>query len=173
MLRKILVTLCIAALLFVLATVAYFVFRKGNTHQQDIGSVSTKHNWLTPDDAIKVSSFDDPDVNGVTCYISYAEKGGASSMIGLAEDTSDVSIACRQVGSINFSKIIQNGEDVFSRNASPLFKKTKVVRMIDEKRNVLVYVATTSRVIEGSPKNSISVVPVDKDNPIKAKSIKD
>jgi CreA protein len=130
----------------------------------EIGSVSTKFKWLGPNDKIVVEAFDDEEVPGVACYLSRAKTGGISGAVGVAEDTSDASIACRQVGPIRLSEDIRkgkrNGDEVFKKRTSLLFKSMQVVRFYDERRNVLVYLTYSDRVIEGSPKNSISVVPV-------------
>jgi CreA protein len=99
-------------------------------------------------------------VAGVACYVSRAKTGGISGGLGLAEDTADASIACRQVGPISIAEPLLAQEDMFTQRISLLFKKLRVVRMVDVKRNVLVYLSYSDRVIEGSPKNSVSVVPV-------------
>lgn len=125
-----------------------------------IGAVSTKFRWLGPNDKIVVDSFDDPKVQGVACFISRAQTGGVKGELRVAEDTSDASIACRQVGPIKLKDELQDGERVFDERRSLVFKKLQVVRFFDRQRNVLVYVAYSDRVIEGSPKNSISAVPV-------------
>jgi len=129
---------------------------------EDIGSVGYRFKWLGPNDKIAIEAFDDPDVAGVTCYISRARTGGIKGALGLAEDPSDASIACRQVGPIDASKLdgIKSPHEVFSERASLIFKTTQVVRFWDARRRVLVYLSYTDRIIEGSPKNSISVVPV-------------
>ncbi|MBI3197527.1 MAG: CreA family protein [Rhodospirillales bacterium] len=129
---------------------------------EQIGSVGYRFKWLGPNDKISVEAFDDPDVAGVTCYISRARTGGIKGALGLAEDPSDASIACRQVGPIDVSRLdgIKSPHEVFSERASLIFKTTQVVRFWDARRRVLVYLSYTDRIIEGSPKNSISVVPV-------------
>jgi CreA protein len=124
------------------------------------GSVNTKFRLLGPNDKIVVDGFDDPKVEGVACHISRAQTGGMKGAFGVAEDTSDASIACRQVGPIKIAAEIKDGERVFDERRSFLFKTLQVVRFFDRKRNVLVYVAYSDRVIEGSPKNSISSVPI-------------
>jgi CreA protein len=124
------------------------------------GSVSTHFRWLGPNDKIVIDSFDDPKVQGVACYIARAETGGVKGQLGVAEDTSDASLACRQVGPIKIIGELKDGETVFDEHRSLLFKKLHVVRFFDRKRNVLIYVAYSDRVIEGSPKNSISSVPI-------------
>ncbi|MBR9972710.1 CreA family protein [Magnetospirillum sulfuroxidans] len=127
---------------------------------EEIGSVSTVFKMLGPNDKIVVEAFDDPKVTGVTCYLSRAKKGGISGGLGVAEDTSDASIACRQVGVLTITGKIKDGETVFQKDTSLLFKTLQVVRFHDTKRNVLIYLVYSDRIIEGSPKNSISVVPI-------------
>ena len=124
------------------------------------GSVNTKFRLLGPDDKIVVDGFDDPKVEGVACHISRAQTGGMKGAFGVAEDTSDSSIACRQIGPIRIKGEIKDGERVFDERRSMLFKTLQVVRFFDKQRNVLVYVAYSDRIIEGSPKNSISSVPI-------------
>jgi CreA protein len=124
------------------------------------GQVSTRFRVLGPNDRIVVDGFDDPKVKGVACHISRAVTGGIKGELGFAEDTSDASIACRQVGPITISADLKDGESVFDERRSLVFKRLHVVRFYDKERNVLVYVSYSDRVIEGSPKNSISTVPV-------------
>jgi CreA protein len=131
---------------------------------EQIGSVSTTFKWLGPNDKIVVEVFDDPDVANVACYLSRAKTGGMSGALGLAEDTSDASIACRQVGPVTLPAAVRSGkadgEEVFKKRTSLLFKSLQVVRFYDRRRNVLVYLSYSDRLVEGSPKNSISVVPI-------------
>jgi CreA protein len=129
---------------------------------EDIGSVGYRFKWLGPNDKIVVEAFDDPDVPGVTCYMSHARTGGIKGAIGLAEDPGEASIACRQVGAVDAEKLdrIRSPQEVFSSRASLIFKTTQVTRFWDAKRKALVYLVYTDRIIEGSPRNSISVVPV-------------
>jgi CreA protein len=124
------------------------------------GSVSTKFRLFGPNDKIVVDGFDDPKVEGVACHLSRAQTGGVKGGLGVAEDTSDASIECRQVGPIKITGEFKDGERVFDERRSLLFKTLQVVRFLDRKRNVLVYVAYSDRFIEGSPKNSISSVPI-------------
>jgi CreA protein len=135
-----------------------------STAAEEIGSVNTKFKWLGPNDKVVIEVFEDPEVPGVACYLSHAKTGGMSGAIGVAEDTSDASIACRQISPIKISGRIRSGKDdgeeVFKKRTSLVFKSMQVVRFYDSKRNVLVYLTYSDRVIEGSPKNSISVVPV-------------
>ena len=127
---------------------------------EEIGSVDTAFQWLGPNHKIVVEAFDDPKVEGVACHVSRAKTGGVSGALGLAEDTSDASIACRQVGPITIKEKFKAGEEVFTERRSILFKRLRVVRFHDEKRNTLVYLVYSDKLIEGSPKNSISTVPV-------------
>lgn len=129
---------------------------------EEIGSVSTVFKALGPNDKIVIEAFDDPQVVGVTCYLSRAKTGGIKGGIGLAEDTADAAIACRQVGPIQFVEQIKDGDTVFKKDTSLLFKTMQVVRFLDRKRNVLVYLVYSDRIIEGSPKNSVSAVPIEK-----------
>ncbi len=124
------------------------------------GSVNTNFRWLGPDDKIVVDGFDDPKVQGVACHISRAQTGGVKGAMGLAEDTSDASIACRQIGPIKILAELKDGERVFDEHRSLVFKTLQVVRFFDRERNVLVYVSYSDRVIAGSPQNSISTVPI-------------
>ena len=129
-----------------------------------IGHVDTNFKWTGPDDKIIIESFDDPDVPGVTCFLSRAKTGGFTGAVGVAEDSSDASIDCRQTGPITLSKKIINGkndgDDVFKKRTSMVFKSMQVVRFYDKKHNTLVYLVYSDRVIEGSPKNSISALPI-------------
>jgi CreA protein len=129
---------------------------------EEIGEVSTTFNLLSPNSKIVIEAFDDPDVAGVTCHVSKAQTGGLKGAVGLAEDPSEASIACRQIGAIDVSKLnsLKNGDTVFKESRSLIFKKLQVVRFYDKKRNVLVYLAYSDKLIDGSPKNSISSVPV-------------
>ncbi len=126
----------------------------------DIGCLDTTFKLLSPNDSICVSAFEDPKVSGVTCHISQARKGGWGSVVGLAEDPSRFSIACRQTGPIALPEKLPNQENVFSEKTSVFFKNTKVIRMFDKKHNTLIYLAVSRKLIEGSPENSISTVPI-------------
>ncbi|MBF0096653.1 MAG: CreA family protein [Magnetococcales bacterium] len=125
-----------------------------------IGSVDTNFNLLARDDDIVIEAFDDPKVSGVACHLSRARRGGVKGTLGLAEDTSDASIACRQIGPIRMDEKMQDKETVFSQKTNILFKKMQVVRFLDKKRNVLVYLVYSDKLVDGSPKNSISSVPI-------------
>jgi CreA protein len=144
----------------VLVVVLLSVWIISRPERGSTGSVNTKFRLLGPDDKIVVDGFDDPKVDGVGCHISRAQTGGMKGAFDAAEDTSDASIACRQIGPIKINGEIKDGERVFDERRSLLFKTLQVVRFFDKQRNVLVYVAYSDRVIEGSPKNSISSVPI-------------
>ncbi len=121
---------------------------------------STVWRALTPDDKLAVYGLDDPVVEGVACHYTTPERGGISGTFGVAEEVSDISLACRQVGPIKFKQKFGQGEVVFSERRSLIFKKMQIVRGCDAKRNTLVYMVYSDRPIEGSPKNSTSSVPL-------------
>ena len=129
---------------------------------EPIGEVDTAFQLIGPDHKIVVDAYDDPKVLGVTCYVSRAKTGGIKGAIGVAEDKAEASIACRQVGPVSFSKPLPAQEEVLNERLSILFKKLRVVRMVDKKRNTLVYLTYSDRLIDGSAKNSVTVVPVDR-----------
>jgi CreA protein len=121
---------------------------------------STVFHWVSPNDKLATYGIDDPAVDGVACHFTVPERGGFKGWIGVAEEVSDISLACRQVGPIKFKAKFEQGDDVFRRRRSLLFKKMQIVRGCDVKRNVLVYMVYSDRIIEGSPKNSTSTVPI-------------
>ena len=125
-----------------------------------VGVVSTVFMVLGPNDKIVVEAFDDPKVEGVTCYLSRAKTGGVKGGLGLAEDRAEASIACRQVGPINFKGDLKDGDEVFKERTSLVFKTMQVVRFFDKKRNTLVYLVYSDRVIEGSPQNAVTAIPI-------------
>ncbi|WP_295455726.1 CreA family protein [uncultured Thiodictyon sp.] len=131
---------------------------------QVIGSVATKFKFMGPNDKIVVEAFADEDLPGVACYLSRAKTGGISGAVGVAEDTSDASIDCTQVGPINLPDDIRSGkrnaEEVFKKRTSLVFKTLQVVRFYDAQRNVLIYLTYSDRIIEGSPKNSVTAVAI-------------
>lgn len=127
---------------------------------EEIGEVSTVFKWFGPNDKIVVEAFDDPKVEGVTCYLSRAKTGGVKGGLGLAEDRAEASIACRQVGPVRFSDELKDGEEVFRERTSLVFKTMQVVRFFDRKRNTLVYLVYSDRVIEGSPQNAVTAIPI-------------
>jgi CreA protein len=148
-------TLPVAAIAIALAAVG-----TARADEDEIGSVNTEWKLLGPDHKIVVSVFDDPSAPGVACYLSRAKTGGLSGMVGLAEDSSDAAIACRQVGPITLAPKMPEKEEVFTERRSVLFKHLRVVRFYDRKRNTLVYLSYSDKLIKGSPKNSISSVPI-------------
>ena len=121
---------------------------------------STVFKWLTPNDKLATYCLDDPEVEGVACHFTVPEKGGFKGWIGVAEEVSDISLACRQIGPIRIKAKFEQGDDVFRKRRSLFFKKMQIVRGCDVKRNVLVYMVYSDRLIEGSPKNSTSTVPI-------------
>src|SRR5438034_7248855 len=121
---------------------------------------STVFKWLSTNDKLATYGVDDPEVDGVACHFTVPEKGGFKGWLGLAEEVSDISLACRQIGPIKFNHKLEQGDDMFRRRRSLFFKKMQIVRGCDAKRNVLVYMVYSDRLIEGSPKNSTSSVPI-------------
>ena len=121
---------------------------------------STVFKFLTPNDKLATYGIDDPEVEGVACHFTVPERGGVKGWIGVAEQVSDISLACRQIGPIRFKAKFAQGEDMFRQRRSLFFKKMQIVRGCDTKRNVLVYMVYSDRLIEGSPKNSTSSVPI-------------
>lgn len=148
---------------------ALLAFAALGARAETIGDVSTTFRWLGANNKIVVEVFDDPKVSGVSCYLSHAKTGGIKGSLGIAEDTSDASVACRQVGPIAFTGTFPREEEVFSERSSLLFKHVQVVRMADKKRNTLVYLVYSDRLIEGSPKNSVTAVPVPANQPLPVK----
>jgi CreA protein len=121
---------------------------------------STTFKFLTPNDKLAVYGIDDPIVEGVACHYTTPEKGGLSGTLGLAEQTSDISLSCRQYGPIKFKEKFSQGDVLFSEKRSLFFKKMQIVRGCDTRRNILVYMTYSDKLIEGSPKNSTSSVPI-------------
>lgn len=121
---------------------------------------STVWKMLTPDDKLAVYGIDDPAVEGVACHYTVPERGGVAGMFGVAEEVSDISLACRQIGPIRFKQRVQQGEVVFRERRSLIWKRMQIVRGCDAKRNVLVYLVYSDKLIDGSPKNSTSTVPI-------------
>jgi len=143
------------------AAAVLFLVLSGGAKAADLGCISTTFNLLSPNDKVCVSDFDDPKVSGVTCHISQARKGGWGQPLGLNEDPSNFSVACRQTGPINveLARLPEN-EQVFSEKTSIFFKATRIYRMADKKHNTLVYLAISSKIVNGSPANAISTVPI-------------
>ena len=131
-----------------------------------VGHVDTVFKFIGRNHQVVVEAFDDPRVKGVACYVSRARTGGIKGTLGLAEDTADASVACRQVGEIAFEGPLREQEEVFSQSASILFKKVRIVRMVDARRNTLVYLVYSDKLIEGSPQNNVTAVPVPASVPI-------
>ena len=136
---------------------------------QQIGDVSTAFQWIGPNHKIVVEAYDDPQVEGVTCYVSRAKTGGIKGGLGLAEDRAEASIACRQVAPVRFKQPLPKEDEVFSERMSILFKRLRVVRMVDAPRNTLVYLTYSDKLIEGSPQNGVTAVPIDRATPIPVK----
>lgn len=131
-----------------------------------IAEVDTAFKLLGPNHKIIVEAYDDPVVKGVTCHLSRAKTGGLTGLVGLAEDLSEASIACRQIGPVSFQEPLKQVDEVFDERLSVLFKKLRVVRIVDAQRNTLVYLTYSDRLIDGSPQNSITSIPIDPKNPI-------
>jgi CreA protein len=142
---------------------AFTVLSPAHAASQDpdlIFRKSTTFKLLTPNDKLAVYGVDDPLVEGIACHYTIPEKGGLSGALGLAEQTSDISLACRQYGPIKFKDKFSQGDVVFSESRSLFFKKMQIVRGCDTKRNILVYMTYSDKLVEGSPKNSTSSVPI-------------
>ena len=148
-----------AALVLLLAATAL-------ARAEPIGSVDTAFKLIGPDHKIVVDAYDDPKVDGVACYVSRAKTGGIQGALGLAEDKAEASIACRQVGPIAVRQPLPRQEEVFSERISLVFKRLRIVRMVDAKRNTLVYLTYSDRLIDGSPQNSVTAVPVPRETPM-------
>ncbi len=136
------------------------------TRAERVGEVDTVFKLIGPDHKIVVDAYDDPEVKGVTCYVSRAKTGGIKGGLGLAEDKAEASIACRQTGPISFERPLKRQDEMFSERISLVFKRLRVVRMVDVPRNTLVYLTYSDRLIEGSPQNSVTAVPVNRATPI-------
>lgn len=121
---------------------------------------STVWKFLTPDDKLAVYGVDDPVVEGVACHYTVPEKGGIAGAFGVAEEVSDISLACRQIGPVKFKEKFSQGDVVFRERRSLIWKKMQIVRGCDARRNVLIYMVYTDKLIDGSPKNSTSSVPI-------------
>ena len=135
-------------------------------HAEQIGDVNTAFQWIGPDHKIVVDAYDDPKVAGVTCYVSRAKTGGIKGALGVAEDKAEASIACRQVGPVSIRQPLPQQEEVFSERMSLVFKRLRIVRMVDRQRNTLVYLTYSDRLVDGSPKNAVTAVAVDRGTPI-------
>ena len=133
---------------------------------EPIGAVDTAFKLIGPDHRIVVDAYDDPKVQGVACYVSRAKTGGIKGALGIAEDKSEASIACRQVGPVQIGQPLPRQEEVFSERISLVFKRLRIVRLVDPARNPLVYLTYSDRLIDGSPQNSVTAVPVPRETPI-------
>lgn len=142
-----------------ITTCALLLALAGHAQADSIGEVDTVFKLIGPDHKIVVDAHDDPKVQGVTCYVSRAKTGGVKGALGLAEDRSEASISCRQTGPIVVKGKLPQQEEVFTERTSLVFKRLRIVRMLDPKRQTLVYLSYSDRLIEGSPDNSVSVVP--------------
>ncbi|MDD2884662.1 MAG: CreA family protein [Dechloromonas sp.] len=127
---------------------------------EEVGCLTTAWKLIGANHRVCISAFDDPKVSGVTCHVSQARTGGIKGSFGLAEDPSQFSIACRQIGPISLPANLPDDEVVFTDNTSLIFKETKISRFVDRKRNVLIYLAISRKLIEGAPSNAISSVPI-------------
>ena len=143
-----------------LAALAILGLTGGRAAAEEVGCVTTAWKLIGANHKICVDVFDDPKVPGVACHLSQARTGGIAGSLGLASDPSRFSIACRQVGPITLPAQLKENEIVFAEDTSILFKETRVVRMFDRKRNTLVYLVYSTKLIDGSPMNSISTVPI-------------
>ncbi len=131
-----------------------------HAESEEVGCVTTTWKLIGANHRVCVYAYDDPKVQGVTCHVSQARTGGVKGSLGLAEDPSQFSIACRQVGPIVLPAKMPDDEVAFSEDTSLIFKETKIHRFYDRKRNVLVYLAISRKIIEGAPANAISSVPI-------------
>lgn len=154
---------------FIIIFALFFLFSCGNSAPKmnsewqpitpyEIGSVDTAFKLLGPDHKIEIGAVPDPKISGITCFYSRAKTGGISGGIGIAEDTSDASVACRQTGEISFKEAISSSEEIWNESSSILFKKIRIVRMYDKYSNSLIYLVYSDKLVDGSPKNSISAV---------------
>jgi len=128
--------------------------------QTRIDAISTQFRWLGPNDKIVVERYDDPKVANVSCYLSRADTGGIKGALGFAEDPSRFSIACRAVGPVGKPERLPQSEVIGFASASIFFKAFRIHRAVDAEKNVLVYTVVSTKLINGSPFNSISVVPM-------------
>lgn len=145
-----------------MVSASVMLFAASSASAEVIGSVDTTFRLLGANDRVKVERFDDPKVENASCYVSYAETGGVTGSLGLAEDPSRFSIACRATGKVRLlGKVGTEFEEVFSRNTSMLFKEMRVSRLLDREKNVLVYLVWSTRLIDGSPFNSVTAIPIE------------
>lgn len=132
----------------------------GGSDADKIGNASTVFNMLGKNDRIEVEGFDDPDVQGVSCYISYAKKGGLKETVNLEEDASDASVSCVQTApQIRYNEAaVLKPKQVFRRSASVAFKSQQIIRYYDAKRKAFAYLVYSDKIVQGSPKNSLSAI---------------
>jgi CreA protein len=151
-----------AVCLFLLLVFAAFIAAAAQAADEPdlIFKRSTVFKLLTPNDKLATYGIDDPEVDGVACHFTVPERGGLKGWLGVAEEVSDISLSCRQIGPIRFKAKFAQGDDMFRKRRSLFFKKMQIVRGCDTKRNVLVYMVYSDKLIEGSPKNSTSSVPI-------------
>lgn len=143
-----------------LVALAWSLAPVSRLHAEEIGCVTTAWKLIGANHRVCVEAFDDPKIPGVACHLSQARTGGVAGSLGLAQDPSRFAIACRQVGPITLPANLGDGEEVFTSHTSILFKESRVVRMMDTKRNTIVYLVYSTKLIDGSPMNSVSTVPV-------------
>jgi CreA protein len=144
-----------------MAVSAVFLAATGIARAEDLACVSTTFNLLSPNDKVCVSDFEDPKVPGVVCFVSQARKGGWGQPLGVNDDPSNFSVACRQMGPITVDiSTLPESQEAFSEKTSILFKATRIYRLPDKKHNTLVYLAISSKIVNGSPANAISIVPI-------------
>jgi CreA protein len=149
---------------FILFIFTLLIFPIGQSYAKDsreIGAISTGFKLIGPNHKIIVTAFEDPKVKGITCYVARPRTGGIKGGLGLAEDPSLASVSCAQTGPVSYSKAVskdEDGEQVFDESRSIIFKTLDVKRLVDVQNGTLVYVVRTSRIIEGSPDTSVSVV---------------
>jgi CreA protein len=151
---------CAVVLSCVLAILTLTSYARGADEPDLIFRRSTTFKLLTPNDKLATYGIDDPGVEGVACHFTVPERGGLAGWVGVAEEVSDISLACRQIGPIRFKQKFAQGEDMFRQRRSLFFKKMQIVRGCDVKRNVLVYMVYSDKIVDGSPKNSTSSVPI-------------
>lgn len=150
-----------AVLFFLLpAALAALAVTTGTASSQEVGCVTTEWKLIGANHKVCVNGFTDPDLPNVVCYLSQARTGGIAGSVGMAEDVAEFSLDCKAVGPVNLPEKFPDKKKVFSEGTSVLFKNTEVTRMLDAKRNTLIYLAVSRKIISGSPKNSVSAVPV-------------
>ena len=152
--KKILMTAVIVSGLSLIAAVA--------SAQEKIAEFDTAWKLFGPNHKVEITAYDDPNISGVTCHVSKSVAGGITGAVGIATEANEASIACRQVGPVDWNQVVAAGDtpEVFSESRSILFRELKVARAIDETRRTIVYLVYTTELIDGSPKNVISTVPV-------------